>query len=297
MVSVIVPCFNRDYFLGDTLKSIQEQSYHNWECIIVNDGSNDNTEQVANEYCRKDDRFKYIWQENNGPSIARNTGLSLSVGDFVQFLDSDDIIHVDKLKKQIESLQKEDADVLVCGYRLFKGNLRNTFENYLSSQPYILSLEGFLYKWAVNFAIPIHAGLFRRSFLIQNNIKFNESVEACEDYIFWSELALADASFSYQKEKLAFYRVHNESITNDVNRMCISQIASTFEVYDSLPKEMRIEFKKKISRVLMDKLSKSITESVIKETKNTIEFKLGYSILKPFVFISRYIKKLIFISK
>lgn len=74
LVSIIVPCFNQAHFLPETLDSLLNQTYQNWECIIVDDGSTDDTKKIAEEYEKRDDRFRYIYQENKGLPGARNTG-------------------------------------------------------------------------------------------------------------------------------------------------------------------------------------------------------------------------------
>ena len=83
-VSVIVPCYNQAQFLAETLDSVLAQTHENWECIIVNDGSTDNTETVAMDYCDRDKRFVYLKKENGGLSSARNAGLDIAQGDYVQ---------------------------------------------------------------------------------------------------------------------------------------------------------------------------------------------------------------------
>ncbi len=92
LVSIVVPCYNQAHFLDETLQSVLDQSYSNWECIIVNDGSPDNTEDIAKQWCNKDYRFTYLYKENGGLCSARNAGISISKGEFILPLDSDDII-------------------------------------------------------------------------------------------------------------------------------------------------------------------------------------------------------------
>ena len=101
LISIIVPCFNQGEFLAEALNSVMGQTYSNWECVIVDDGSEDDTSVVAAEFVEKDRRFSYIKQDNQGPSIARNNGISLSKGTYILPLDSDDIIESTYLEKAI----------------------------------------------------------------------------------------------------------------------------------------------------------------------------------------------------
>ena len=91
-VSVIVPCYNQAQFLDEALMSVLNQSYANWECLIINDGSPDNTEDVALRWCNKDERFVYLKKENGGLCAARNMGIEKATGEFILPLDADDKI-------------------------------------------------------------------------------------------------------------------------------------------------------------------------------------------------------------
>lgn len=103
LISVIVPCFNQGRYLPDALDSVLAQTYPHWECIVVNDGSTDDTRQVALEYASKDARFRYVEQENRGLSGARNRGRREVRGTHVQFLDSDDTISPEKFQLQLKA--------------------------------------------------------------------------------------------------------------------------------------------------------------------------------------------------
>ncbi|HSD07366.1 glycosyltransferase family 2 protein [Flavobacterium sp.] len=110
LVSIIIPSYNRAHLIGETLDCVLSQTYANWECIIVDDGSTDETQLLLDHYCKKDDRFFYqikTIEQKKGASISRNLGLKLSKGEFVQFLDSDDILAPNKIEVQLDLLKKE----------------------------------------------------------------------------------------------------------------------------------------------------------------------------------------------
>ena len=92
ILSIIVPCYNQAQYLDEALQSVLEQTYQDWECVVVNDGSLDNTEEIANVWLEKDSRFKYLYKENGGLSSARNAGIATAVGAFILPLDADDKI-------------------------------------------------------------------------------------------------------------------------------------------------------------------------------------------------------------
>ena len=91
-VSVIIPCYNHAKYLSCALDSVLGQSYSDWECVVVNDGSSDHTEEVCREYQKKDKRIKYHYQQNKGLAGARNTGIRQAVGEYILTLDADDYL-------------------------------------------------------------------------------------------------------------------------------------------------------------------------------------------------------------
>ncbi len=115
LVSIIVPCYNQAQYLDEALQSVLKQTYTHWECIIVNDGSPDNTVDVAILWTDKDIRFKYIFQENKGVSSARNFGIAYAKGEFILPLDADDRISPDYVSLAIESFHEEPSlRVIYC---------------------------------------------------------------------------------------------------------------------------------------------------------------------------------------
>lgn len=107
LVSVITPTYNCGQFIGETIESIQKQTYQNWEMIIVDDCSTDNTKEIVEEYIRKDDRIQYHCLEtNSGAAVARTRAMQIADGEYMAFADSDDLWTEDKLEKQLEFMKK-----------------------------------------------------------------------------------------------------------------------------------------------------------------------------------------------
>jgi glycosyltransferase involved in cell wall biosynthesis len=113
IVSIIVPCYNQAQYLDEALQSVLNQTYQNWECIIVNDGSSDNTEGVAQKWAEKDVRFQYFFKENEGVSSARNLGISHTIGEFILPLDADDKIGENYIYLAIKEFERDSALKLV----------------------------------------------------------------------------------------------------------------------------------------------------------------------------------------
>lgn len=118
LISVIVPCYNQAQYLDECLQSVLDQTYQDWECIIVNDGSPDNTEEITKQWTEKDARFKYLYKENGGLSSARNAGIEIAKGEWILPLDADD-----KIGKQYLELAEKEFDqgytVIYCEAEFF----------------------------------------------------------------------------------------------------------------------------------------------------------------------------------
>jgi len=214
LVSIIVPCYNQAQFLNEALQSVLDQTYTNWECIIVNDGSPDHTEEVAQKWVAKDARFLYLKKENGGLSSARNLGLEKAKGEFIQFLDSDDCIDKTKLElslEQFEAIENRSVTIVISNFRMFVDDLGLSTEAYCNLDKVHFNLENILYQWEEVFSIPIHCGLFDASLF--KSFKFPEHIKAKEDWVMWVSLFKTDCKVVFIAKPLAFYRRNPESMT------------------------------------------------------------------------------------
>lgn len=117
LVSIIIPVYNASSFLMDTIKTIQEQTYENWEAIFVNDGSKDNSTDIIQKEAKKDKRIKLLNnKKNSGAAISRNNGIDASNGDYLCFIDADDKWHKEKLEKQIKFMKDNKCSFSFTGY-------------------------------------------------------------------------------------------------------------------------------------------------------------------------------------
>lgn len=228
-VSVIIPCFNQARFLSDCIASLQAQTYPHWEAIIVNDGSPDNTREVALKLSETEPRIRYIEQENRGLSGARNSGVAKSRGDFLQFLDSDDVLESDKLRYQVEFLQRRPEIGIVYGdVRYFKTGA--PWERAVSplleedASPWIPKLwaanGNLLSKLAQENIMAVNCALLRRS-VMERIGSWNENLEALEDWEYWIRCASAEVAFEFSDypRTYALVRLHALSMTKESTRM------------------------------------------------------------------------------
>lgn len=205
LVSVIVPCYNYAQYLPEALESVLAQTHKNWECIIVNDGSPDNTEEVALKYCNKDSRFKYFYKENGGHSSARNFGILRSAGKYILPLDADDYISELFLEKAAEVLNKDESIKLVTGQVQLYG---------MSDEKITIAfdLRSFL---IVNY-ITI-TSLFRRSDYNKTN-GFDETMKVFEDWDFFISLLKNGGSVKELPFTCLFYRKKEKSMFHDASK-------------------------------------------------------------------------------
>lgn len=218
-ISIIVPIFNTSKYLKECVDSILNQTYHNLEVILVDDGSADNSWKICENYEEKDNRVRAFHKENSGVSATRNYGLEKASGDLISFCDSDDIIKQDLYKTLLNKLIETGADRVCGGYAyLYSDNHRLYCKPRKKDGVYKCSdlvkimiddgtLSGFLFSGVNN-------SLFKADILRRNNIKFKEDVKYNEDSLFSFEYAIhSETLYSMQSVPLYLYRQHEASST------------------------------------------------------------------------------------
>jgi glycosyltransferase involved in cell wall biosynthesis len=254
-VSIIIPCYNQGVYLSDALESLINQIHTDWECLIVNDGSNDCTEDVSVRYCRLDNRIKYYNKKNGGLSSARNEGLKYIKGEYVQFLDADDVILPEKLFVQLNSFNEHpDCDVVICDY--YPSEENNLSEKYKYGRyltPFPQSddfLKHLILDWEDKFSIPCHCFLFRASFFQKDQIKFDETLPNHEDWDCWMQIFTLRPNIFFNKEILSVYRIRDAA-------MCSNMIAMNNGFLQTLLKQSRLHSNNALLRnLLIQKINK-----------------------------------------
>ena len=215
LISVIVPAFNQAQYLSQALDSVSEQKYPHWECIIINDGSTDHTETVAQCYIKKDARFIYLKKENGGLSSARNAGLKIAKGQWVQFLDADDYIDAEKFRLSIDIINENpSADIVIADFKMFIDSPTKATPAFCELNQGRFDFENILFGWDVQFNIPIHSGFFKLALFKQN--PFSESLKIGEDWVMWLKIFMQpQVQAVYLDSPLAYYRINPNSMTKD----------------------------------------------------------------------------------
>lgn len=220
-VTIIVPCYKQAHFLDECLQSIINQTFTDWECIVINDGSPDNTEEVVNRWIEKDKRISYLEKKNGGLSSARNYGLKRMTGEFVQFLDSDDLLECRKIENQINIFKEiNDVDVLVSGYRYFLDkSCKLSIGGNEDFYPEIVidrndSNEEVLKLLLNKNPFVISAPLYRKSVFEKIGV-FDEKLPSLEDWDFHIRAAINNVKFhhvGYSSNTKTLIRLHGESM-------------------------------------------------------------------------------------
>ena len=211
LVSVIVPCYNQTEYLPDALESVFNQTYENWECIIVNDGSTDGTKNIALDYQLEDNRIKYLYQRNGKQGKARNFGISKSKGDYIAFLDADDIWMNNKLEIQLIYLfANPKIDLLFSQGYLLDGRIIENLDVIVKSlwnvKDIPLLIEGN--------KIPLLSVIVKvKALIIVDCFNESEKVQYGEDYYLWLKLLSRNFNFISIEERLFFYRTHSGQVT------------------------------------------------------------------------------------
>lgn len=221
LVSVVIPCYNYARFLKETVQSVIDQTYTQWECIIVDDGSTDDTKQVAAELCGKDTRIVYIHQHNQGLSSARNTGIKAARGEYIQLLDSDDLIAPEKFHDQVKCFEADEGtDMVYSDYHLMNADGSETWS--VSSTNWIemrhAPFNEFLHYWEKGFTIPIHCYLFKRM-CFERWGSFDTTLPTHEDLALQLNFSLFGARYHMLSKVSSFYRVHGASMAKDHTKM------------------------------------------------------------------------------
>lgn len=207
LVSIIVPVYNSERFINDTIRTVQEQTYGNWELILVNDCSTDNSISIIEKYTKEDNRIKLINLEcNSGAAIARNTGIEQATGRYIAFLDADDLWMKDKLEKQIEFMKKNECAFSFTDYEFADENGKKTGK--IVNVPKELT-----YKQALkNTTIFTSTVIFNVEKLGKELISMPNVKRGQDTATWWKVLKQIDNAYGID-EVLSYYRRTNDSLS------------------------------------------------------------------------------------
>jgi len=220
LVSIIMPNFNGSSYIESSIVSVQNQTYQDWELIIVDDCSVDQSLNIIENYSKKDDRINFIKSNVNSgtPGVPRNIGLQHAAGKYIAFLDSDDLWHPDKIENQVRFMLKNK--ILFTFTNIFPFSIESEIQQHINTPLEINS--------NINFKKIQHSQMMKKNFIkscstsildrkVLKDIEFskNKDLKAVEDYLFWLDVLKNNCQYAYQIDsKYTYYRKSQSSISN-----------------------------------------------------------------------------------
>ena len=210
LVSIIIPCYNAENYIKKTIDSVLCQTYQNFEIIIVNDGSTDSSSKIIKTV--KDGRIHLVEHENQGVSSSRNKGIAIAKGEFIVFLDADDLLHPSFLEKRVFRLSKSAAIACASSVILIddKGNKIAKNKNYFAANKTSQILE-----FNDEIVTCPSSYLFKAEFLKKNNFTFNKNLQSSADKYFLLEV-LKQGEIELINDSPMYYRILNESMSHKI---------------------------------------------------------------------------------
>lgn len=217
LISVIIPVYNAERFVAQTLDSVLEQTYENWEAILVNDGSIDNSLEILQKYAKKDKRFKIINKQNEKLSAARNDGLKIATGKYITFLDADDMWYPQFLEFMLQAMQTQNADVVWCRYNECDENAGLEVRRFYDYMPKTMVCENMLRQFSLHLkpkaTILVWDKLYKAEIL--KGLEFSREYKAmAEDFQYSIKVFARRPKAVYIEVPLTAYRQNSNSASH-----------------------------------------------------------------------------------
>ncbi|WP_270446860.1 glycosyltransferase family 2 protein [Fusobacterium varium] len=280
-ISVIVPVYNTEKYIKKCIRSIIEQTLKEIEIIIVNDGSKDKSLEIIKDLMKQDRRIKLINKENEGVSSARNSGIKMAKGKYIQFIDSDDWIEKEFLEKMYDFAEKENVDIVVSDYyedysngkiKIKKGKKKSK-KVIFNSKEY---LRDFFYD---DDAPAMWNKLFKTSLYKDNNIFYPENISIGEDLATIPKLIYFSKKIGYLREAFYHYIQNSQGVINTTTGISKVQIFKCFDLLKEFFKEQNMNYEDLLYRSSIYHMKNFISFEPIFENKYYME---GY---KRFLFL------------
>lgn len=294
-VSIIVPIYNREETIRDSVKSIINQTLSDIEIILVNDGSSDTSLHICEELSQMDSRIQVINKVNGGVSSARNIGIQAAKGDFIGFVDPDDFIETEMFEKLYINAITFNSDMVFCDYFVVRNN--NRFQVKLNFKESVI-LGDDIKKILLDVIAPkdildpsskvsgfIWRILIKREIVVKEKILFDENVSVMEDELFLVRCLLKTSSLAYLQEALYNYVVHDDSTVNTYNSNLKTEQGKVF----SLLKELTLNDSS--DRIVYERFKNRyyfmVLNNIRNEINSNIKFNLKINLIKKSIMDSK----------
>lgn len=228
MVSIIIPMYNSESYIGQTIQSVLDQSCQDFEIIVMNDGSTDNSEAVVMSMQAKDKRIRYKYKPNSGVSDTRNKGIEIMKGEYVAFLDADDVWKQDNLQKKIDLLNQTGKGWVFSNLEYIDENNQPLTVPVGNFKPYNLTEN--LLLWEGDVVPGPCSNIIVRADFLGNDIRFDTRLSSPADRDFCLQLSAKEEGV-YLDEKLWLYRLHSKSMTS-VNVKVVDEMVCLYKKAD-----------------------------------------------------------------
>lgn len=243
MISIILPVYNGARFLKAAIDSVRSQTYADFECICIDDGSKDESQEIIRHVVEEDSRFRLIAQSNQGVAVARNRGIEESKGEYVTFLDQDDALSPDALHRMLSVIKNTGCEVVAAAINQFTSeDLPNSYSD--SYRPVEVSSSPFEDFFGVGknpcVTVAVWGKLYAKN--VFKNISFPAGVFGADDYVFTARLFSSIKRYAKIDERLYLYRMHPDNVTMQMPMRYILGTLRSREIvwYEILSKENRL---------------------------------------------------------
>lgn len=242
-ISIIIPAYNAGKTILNTINSVLKQTYNNYEIIVIDDGSKDNTAKIVKEISLIESKILYYYKKNGGVSSARNKGIEVAKGEYICFLDADDYFEKSFLEKMYNKIAQNESDVCYCGYNIDDGNLLTCKKTQFKKKNVLL--KQILGK------VNIHTTgwMIRRKFLIKNPINFIDGMSWGEDFLFFNEILACTKKICYVNEYLTNYKADHD--IKQLSSFSLDKIDKDYELIMMNIENTNINQNKQIENALL----------------------------------------------
>lgn len=309
--SIIIPCYNVANYITETINSILEQSFKNYEVILIDDGSKDNTVKIISELIRSLNNFKLIKKSNKGVSSARNLGITYSKANYLLFLDSDDLIKKDLLSSVYFELENNNVDIISFGFEKFGLNKKEYLYKNNKSKYSFTAEEYLCLVFHKKIYQHICSMVIKKELISNNNIIFNEDISYSEDFLFFCMLITKANKIIYIPQIYFSYRIRKNSAMTSVSNYkrldslyALDLLSSylqknniNYKVYQSFIEYKNITRLYLIKLLLRNKKNINLIKMTIKYNIEPIPIKHIFSSKKIVFIISNIISYVLYILR
>lgn len=236
-ISLVMPVYNVEIFLNKALTSVENQTFKDFEMIIVDDGSSDKSYEIAEEFCSRNPNFKLIKQKNSGPAAARNTGVTHCKGEYIAFMDSDDYLEKNFLEELYNLAKKTGADITCCNFNMYYPNKNLKIYMPFNSLPGVYTKSKALRKLILDISVHyfIWNKLYKKELFLERNIKF--------DNMYFEDISTSPRLFYFAKtvaftsKALYNYTMRENSILHSINAKKVNDYIKALGIIKSFLEE------------------------------------------------------------